>query len=42
MKSNSIGLKLAVFAGRTGPDLFKTAVDALRNVCRENQIPLAS
>ncbi len=30
------------FAGFTGPDLFKTAVDALRKVCREKRIPLAS
>ena len=30
------------FAGFSGPDLFKTAVDALRAVCRENGIQLAS
>lgn len=30
------------FAGFSGPELFQKAVDALRKVCRENQIPLAS
>jgi sugar phosphate isomerase/epimerase len=28
------------FSGFSGPDLFKTAVDALRKLCRENGIPL--
>ncbi|HEY8666154.1 MAG TPA: sugar phosphate isomerase/epimerase [Tepidisphaeraceae bacterium] len=30
------------FSGFSGPKLFKTAADALRQVCRENGIPLAS
>lgn len=30
------------FAGFTGPELFQTAVVALRQLCRENKIPLAS
>lgn len=29
------------FGGFTGPDLFKTAVDALKDVCRQNGVPLA-
>jgi sugar phosphate isomerase/epimerase len=29
------------YAGFSGPELFKTAVDALKKICRENQIPLA-
>lgn len=29
------------FSGFTGPELFKAAVDALKNLCRENNIPLA-
>ena len=30
------------FSGFSGPDLFQTAVAALRKVCRENGVPLAS
>ena len=30
------------FSGFSGPDLFKTAVDALRRLARENALPLAS
>lgn len=30
------------FSGFTGPDLFKTAVEALRATCRKENIPLAS
>lgn len=30
------------FAGFSGPDLFKVAADALRNVCRQAEVPLAS
>jgi sugar phosphate isomerase/epimerase len=30
------------FNGFSGPDLFKVAVDALRQVCRDNRVPLAS
>ena len=29
------------FSGFSGPDLFKTAVDAVRQVARDNSIPLA-
>jgi sugar phosphate isomerase/epimerase len=29
-------------SGETGPELFKVAVDALRKVCREQDVPLAS
>ena len=28
--------------GETGPELFNVAVDALRKICREQNIPLAS
>jgi 3-dehydroshikimate dehydratase len=28
------------FSGFTGPDLFKTAVDALKDICKRNNIPL--
>jgi sugar phosphate isomerase/epimerase len=28
------------FGGFTGPDLFKTAVDALKDVCRQYGVPL--
>ena len=35
-------LKLAGHSGgETGPELWRTAVDALRRVCRENDVPLA-
>ena len=27
--------------GETGPELFKVAADALKNLCRRNNIPLA-
>lgn len=30
------------FSGFTGPELFKTAVDALKQLCKENQIPIGS
>jgi len=30
------------FSGFSGPHLFKVAVDALKKICRENEIPLAS
>ena len=29
------------FSGFTGPKLFKVAVDALKNVCRQNGVPIA-
>jgi len=29
------------FSGFSGPDLFKVAVDALKDVCRRNSVPLA-
>ncbi len=29
------------FSGFSGPDLFKTAADALKDICRRNSIPLA-
>jgi dihydroorotate dehydrogenase len=29
------------FSGFSGPQLFQTAVDALKKICREENIPLA-